>query len=61
MFPSRDSFSMLAEPILWNFVALAYKVMHRFGLNHSVCDTSRESVQASALPLIARITVDGYS
>lgn len=46
MFPSRDSFSMLAEPILWNFVALSYKVKHRFGLNHSVCvcDTSRVSV-----------------
>lgn len=44
MFPSRDSFSMLAEPILWNFVPLSYKVKHRFGLNHSVCDTSRVSV-----------------
>lgn len=44
MFPSRDSFSMLAESILWNFVASAYKVQHRFGLNHSVCDTSIVSV-----------------
>lgn len=42
MFPSRDSFSMLAEPILWNFVALSYKVKHRFGLNHSACVTHLE-------------------
>lgn len=51
MFSSRDSFSMLAEPILWSFVALAYKDKHRFGLNHSACDTSRESLQASSLLL----------